>query len=107
MSHGFPSVGKNINSENDIERLRQQTDQKLMLYLKNYKELAFNSRGTQTTPPTNVRKSIFGNDLSIMCEMPKMTRTEATTSNKHHLTDLEKLKRRWDVSTLFIIYLSH
>ncbi|XP_061387002.1 uncharacterized protein LOC133321946 [Musca vetustissima] len=93
-----------IESEENIERLRRQTDKRLMGYFKNYGELASKSRGTQTTPMTTARRDIVlrgGNNFSIpiLCDMPKMTRRETTTTkrDKQISNELENLKYRWDI----------
>ncbi|XP_073839810.1 uncharacterized protein isoform X2 [Musca autumnalis] len=91
-----------IENEENIERLRRQTDKRLMGYFKNYGELAAKSRGTQTTPLTNARRDVVirgGNNFSIpiLCDMPKMTRRETTKRDKQISNELENLKYRWDI----------
>lgn len=92
-----------LDSEENIDRLRRQTDKRLMGYFKNYGELTSKSRGTQTIPFTNDRRDVVlrgGNNFSIpiLCDMPKMTRRETTKRDKQISNELENLKYRWDVS---------
>lgn len=96
------------NDDKNIERLRSDTDKRLSRYLKNYGDLAYQTRGTQTTPTTTGRRDVViqgEHSLSIplLREMPKMTRMETTKFNKNS-KELEDLQRRWDVSSLFSLF---
>ncbi|XP_019893773.2 uncharacterized protein LOC101889827 [Musca domestica] len=91
-----------VDSEENIDRLRRQTDKRLMGYFKNYGELTSKSRGTQTIPFTSERRDVVirgGNNFSIpiLCDMPKMTRRETTKRDKQISNELENLKYRWDI----------
>lgn len=96
------------SDEKNIERLRRDTDKRLSRYLKNYGELAYQTRGTQTTPTSTGRRDVViqgEHSLSIplLREMPKMTRMEAVKF-KGNSKELEDLQRRWDVSIFFFYY---
>lgn len=89
------------NDEKNVERLRQDTDKKLVRYFKNYGDLAYQTRGTQTTPTTTGRRDIVlqgQHSLSIplLREMPKMTRKETFKPNMNS-KQMQDLQRRWDV----------
>lgn len=89
------------DDDKNIEKLRKDTDKRLSRYLRNYGDLAYQTRGTQTTPTGSGRRDIVlqgENSLSIplLREMPKMTRVE-TNKLKENSKELENLRRRWDV----------
>lgn len=97
----YLNLSHNDDDDKNIERLRRDTDKRLSRYLKNYGDLAYQTRGTQTTPTSSGRRDIVihgEHSLSIplMREMPKMTRQEAVKF-KQHSKELENLQRRWDV----------
>ncbi|KAM7342074.1 uncharacterized protein ACRADG_009618 isoform 3-T4 [Cochliomyia hominivorax] len=89
------------DDDKNIEKLRRDTDKRLSRYLKNYGDLAYQTRGTQTTPTSSGRRDtvIQGEhslSIPLMREMPKMTRMEAVKF-KHNSKELEDLQRRWDI----------
>ncbi|XP_037806960.1 probable E3 ubiquitin-protein ligase bre1 isoform X2 [Lucilia sericata] len=91
----------NSDDDKNIEKLRRVTDKRLSRYLKNYGDLAYQTRGTQTTPTSTGRRDIViqgEHSLSIplMREMPKMTRMEAVKF-KENSKELQDLQRRWDI----------
>ncbi|XP_046810567.1 repetitive organellar protein [Lucilia cuprina] len=91
----------NSDDDKNIEKLRRVTDKRLSRYLKNYGDLAYQTRGTQTTPTSTGRRDIViqgEHSLSIplMREMPKMTRIEAVKF-KENSKELQDLQRRWDI----------
>lgn len=91
--------------EMNIERLRRDTDTRLSRYLKNYSELAFQSRGTQTTPNSTGRRDVVlrgeqSLSIPLLREMPRMTRKDNAITKKSYSDDIENLKRRWEVSNI-------
>ncbi|XP_075149095.1 uncharacterized protein LOC142223154 isoform X4 [Haematobia irritans] len=85
--------------ENDMKKLRQSTDLRLLNYFKNYKDLAHLSHAREygTTGFGSEKLSI-----PILCEMPKMIRKGNSKPNKH----FSNLKQRWDVPAVQSITIS-
>lgn len=99
---------KIYDDENNIDKIRHQTDKQLSRYLKNYGDLAckgLRDRSTQTTPDSASRRDIVmveENNLSmpLLREMPRMTRKESNflhSERQKKSTRIESLARRWEV----------
>ncbi|TMW52924.1 hypothetical protein DOY81_001957 [Sarcophaga bullata] len=106
--HAFNDKNGLIKSDvKNIEKLRKDIDKRLSRYLRNYGDLAYQTRGTQTTPTGSGRRDIVlqgeqSLSIPLLREMPKMTRME-TNKLKENSKELEDLQRRWDVWFLFHI----